>query len=89
MNTTELPEIEYPTLYTFRAIGRSGPGLREHVLRLVQGVLSEVSDDSITERPSREGKYLAFQIRAFLRTEDERREVYRLLHQDERIVYFL
>lgn len=89
MTATTLPELEYPNLYTFRVIGRSSPGLREHILQLVRSVLPETADDSLSERPSREGTYLAFQIRCYLQNEDQRRDIYKQFQGNDRIVYVL
>lgn len=84
-----LPKLEYPTLYTFRAIGRHGAGLRERVRLHVQSIVGPVSDDSISERPSRAGAYLAIHVRCILHSEEQRRAVYSRLHGDSQLVLVL
>lgn len=83
------PLIEYPTVYSFKVMGKH-EGFRDHV-RLLFGRLvgSEVAQDSIAEVPSRQGNYLSLTVTVYLQTEEHRQAIYLGLHQDERIIYYL
>lgn len=89
MSDRKLPEIEYPTVYTFRAIGRKGPGLRERVRQIVQAELGHVAEDSVTEQPSREGTYTSIRVMCILTNEEQRKAVYARLHADDQVVFVL
>lgn len=84
-NQPELPQLEYPLLYTFRIIGTRSATLREHVRTQVQAVVGVIPDDAVTERESAKGNYLAVHVSCLLTSEDQRRGVYARFHGDPRI----
>ncbi|HXX29354.1 MAG TPA: DUF493 domain-containing protein, partial [Myxococcaceae bacterium] len=52
--------IEYPAAYTFKVMGRQEHGFREYVRQLFHRVLAqEISQDSMSEVPSRGARYLS------------------------------
>lgn len=84
------PLIEYPTVYTFKVMGRQESGFSEYVLQLFKRLMgSEVSPDSVREQPSRNGTYVSLSVSVYLLSEEHRRAIYAQLHQEERIVYYL
>jgi putative lipoic acid-binding regulatory protein len=84
------PLIEYPTVYTFKVMGKQEHGFKEHVRGLFRPVLgTEVSPDSISEQPSSRGKYLSVSVSVYLLSEDQRRAIYSVLHKDKRVIYYL
>ncbi len=87
---TNKPLIEYPTVYTFKVLGKQEHGFREYVRQLFKRVIgTEVSLDSIAERPSRLGKYLSVSVSVYLISEEQRRAVYLQLHKERRVLYYL
>jgi putative lipoic acid-binding regulatory protein len=92
MNTAESkkPLIQYPTVYTFKVMGRQEHGFREYVRQLFKRILGiEVPLDSISERPSSLGRYLSVSVSVYLLSEEQRRAIYLHLHQDKRVLYYL
>lgn len=83
------PLIEYPTYYTFKAMGLAGPALRQAVVGHVSAVLGAVDDAQVTVRPSSAGKYESVSVQVYLRSEDERRRVYEAFHGDKGIVWYV
>jgi uncharacterized protein len=84
------PLIDYPTVYTFKVLGKQEHAFREYVRQLFKRVMgTEVSLDSITERPSRLGKYLSVSVSVYLISEEQRRAIYLQLHRDKRVLYYL
>lgn len=84
------PLIEYPTVYSFKVMGRQEHGFREYVRQLFKRLLgTEVSQDSISEQPSSRGKYVSITVSVYLLSEDQRRAVYEQLHKDRRVIYYL
>jgi putative lipoic acid-binding regulatory protein len=82
--------IEYPTVYTFKVLGKQEHGFREYVRQLFKRLLgTEVSLDSIAERPSRLGKYLSVSVSVYLISEEQRRAIYAQLHKEKRVLYYL
>lgn len=84
------PLIDYPTVYTFKVVGKQERAFREYVRQLFKRVIgTEVSLDSIAERPSRLGKYLSVSVSVYLISEEQRRAIYLELHRDKRVLYYL
>jgi len=84
------PLIEYPTVYTFKVLGKQEHGFREYVRQLFKRVMgTEVPLDSIAERPSRLGKYLSVSVSVYLISEEQRRAIYMQLHKEKRVLYYL
>lgn len=84
------PLIAYPNAYTFKVMGKQEHGFREYVRALFHRIMGqEVSPDSMSEQPSREGRYLSVSVTVVLLSEEQRRHVYTELHKERRIVYYL
>ena len=83
-------KIDYPTYYTFKALGLSG-AVRAKVMELIRGVLGDaaVGDEAITARPSSAGKYEAVSAHVYLRSEDERRRIYEAFHGEKSFVWYV
>ncbi|WNG37869.1 DUF493 domain-containing protein [Archangium violaceum] len=84
------PLIEYPTVYTFKVMGRQAPDFVEYVrslFRLLMG--TEISPDSIREQPSSKGTYVSVSVSVYLLSEEHRRSIYTRLRQEQRVVYYL
>ncbi len=84
------PLIEYPTVYPFKVMGKYEHGFSEFVRVLFKRVLgTEVSRDSISEQPSKGGKYLSVTVSVYLISEQQREQVYFALHKEKRVIYYL
>jgi uncharacterized protein len=84
------PLVTYPGPYAFKVMGRPDHGFREHVRGLFSRVLgSEVGDDSISETASRQGKYVSLTVSVVLTSEAQRQNLYRHLHAESRVLYYL
>jgi putative lipoic acid-binding regulatory protein len=83
----QAPQIEFPTFYTFKAMGLAGT-VRDRVLQLVAQVLGEVDPKTVTVRPSSAGKYESVSVHVYLKTEDERRRIYESFHREKAIVWY-
>jgi putative lipoic acid-binding regulatory protein len=73
------PLIDYPTYYTFKAMGLRG-AVRGRMVELVAAVVGPVHEGAVTERPSSAGKYESISVHVYLRSEDERRRIYQAFH---------
>lgn len=80
--------IEYPTYYTFKAMGLAGQ-VRDRVVALVASVLGPVEEASVSVRASSGGKYESITVHVYLRSEDERRRVYTAFHGEKSIVWYV
>lgn len=90
--TPEAPavKIDYPTVYAFKVMGKQEHGFREYVRALFKRVLgTEVSLDSISEQPSRQGRYISLTVSIYLLSEEQRQAVYMSLHKERRVLYYL
>lgn len=82
--------IKYPTVYTFKVMGRQEHGFREYVRQLFKRLMgTEVSLDSISERSSSRNKYLSVSVSVYLLSEEQRRAIYLQLHKEKRVLYYL
>ena len=72
-------QIDYPTFYTFKAMGLSGT-VQARMLELIAAVLGPVDPGAVTVRPSSAGKYESVSAHVYLRSEDERRRIYCAFH---------
>ncbi|GAC1341114.1 MAG: hypothetical protein NVSMB23_12220 [Myxococcales bacterium] len=82
------PLIEFPTFYTFKAMGLAG-AIRERVCELVAAVLGPLDPGAVTVRPSSAGKYESVSVHVYLKTEDERRRIYEAFHGEKAIVWYV
>jgi uncharacterized protein len=86
----EKPLIEYPTVYTFKVMGRQEADFVEYVRGLFRRLMgTDISPDSIREQPSSRGRYVSVSVSVYLLSEEHRRSIYARLHQEERVVYYL
>jgi uncharacterized protein len=84
------PLIEYPTVYTFKVMGRQEHGFREYVRQLFKRLMgTDVSPDSISEQPSSHGKYLSVSVSVYLLSEAQRVSIYTALQKEKRVLYYL
>ena len=83
------PLIEYPTLYTFKAMGLAGVTFVERIRGLVEGVLGKLEDGAVATRPSSGGKYVSVSFHVFLEREEQRRKVYEAFHADKSVVWYV
>ena len=82
--------IEYPTVYAFKVMGKQEHGFTEYVRQLFKRLLgTEVSPDSISEQPSRQGRYVSLTVSVYLLSEDQRQLIYGSLHKERRVLYYL
>jgi len=88
-SSAEPPKIEYPVLYTFRAIGRRDDGFRERVRLSVQSVVGAVADDAVSERLANGGAWVAIHVTCLLQNEEDRIAVYVKLKADPAVVLTL
>lgn len=85
-----LPLVEYPTVYTFKVMGKQEHGFKEYVRLLFKRLMgTEVSQDSISTLSSSRGKYLSVSVSVYLLSEEQRRAIYDHLHKDRRVLYYL
>ena len=82
------PLIQFPTFYTFKAMGLAG-AVRDLVVQLVGAVVGAVDPGAVTVRPSSAGKYESISVHVYLRSEDERRRVYESFHREKAIVWYV
>jgi putative lipoic acid-binding regulatory protein len=83
------PALDYPLRYTFKVMGLAADDFAEHARRLVARGVGEALAIDVTVRASSGGKYHSVSVAVRLESETQRRAVYQLLWQDERVVYCL
>ena len=87
---TQMPLIEYPTVYAFKVMGKLEHGFAENIRQKFSRLMgSEVSRDSIAENVSKQGRYVSLTVSVYLLSEEQRRNIYAEIHVDKRIVYYL
>jgi putative lipoic acid-binding regulatory protein len=84
------PLIEYPTIYAFKVMGKQEHGFKEYVRQLFKRLLgADVSPDSISEQPSRQGRYVSLTVSVYLLSEEQRKSIYTSLHKERRVLSYL
>jgi putative lipoic acid-binding regulatory protein len=86
--SAETPLLQYPLRYTFKVMGLAADDFAEHARRLV-GRFTDVPAEDVAVRQSSGGKYHSVSVVVVLASEEERHAVYRALHEDARVVYYL
>ena len=81
--------IDYPTHYTFKAMGLAGAPFVHRIRVLVERVLGPLGDEACSERPSSAGKYISVSVHVFLRSEEQRRKIYEAFHCEPSIVWYV
>ena len=62
MTEEQAPKIEFPCDYPIKVIGEAGDELRRQVLDVMRRHAGEVDTGLITERMSREGRFLSITV---------------------------
>ncbi len=83
------PALEYPLGYTFRIMGIAADDFPEHARRLVARVVGDAPAERVRVRASAKGRYQSVSVPVWLLSEEQRRAVYQVLHDDGRVVYYL
>jgi putative lipoic acid-binding regulatory protein len=83
------PALDYPLDYTFKIMGRAADDFAEHARRLVARVVADAPAEGVRVRASSGGKYHSVSVAVRLSSEEQRRAVYQVLWEDERVVYYL
>ena len=83
------PALEYPLDYTFKIMGLAADDFAEHARRLVARVVGQAPAERVRVRTSAGGKYHSVSVAVRLESEAQRRAVYQLLFDDERVVFYL
>ncbi len=81
-------KLDLPLDYPFKIMGLAADDFAEHARRLVERVLPGPAEQVVVRRSSG-GKYHSVTVVARLETEEQRKAVYALLHEDARVVYYL
>ncbi|WP_242346197.1 HP0495 family protein [Anaeromyxobacter terrae] len=83
------PALDYPVDYTFKIMGRAADDFAEYARRLVARIVGDAPPERVRVRASSGGKYHSVSVAVRLDSEDQRRAVYQVLWEDERVVYYL
>ena len=83
------PLLEYPLDYTFKIMGLAADDFAEYARRLVARVVGDAPPERVRVRTSSGGKYHSVSVEVRLESELQRRAVYQVLWEDERVVYYL
>lgn len=81
--------LEFPTVYSFKAIGHHTRGFPERCHRLAQEALGGDRRVELRTRLSRQGTYLSATLTARIETAEELKEVYRVLRQVDGLITLL
>jgi putative lipoic acid-binding regulatory protein len=81
--------LSYPLEYEFKVMGHAADDFAEHARRIVERVVGTAPAERVRVRTSSAGRYHSVSVVVVLASEDQRRAVYRALHDDERVVYYL
>jgi hypothetical protein len=84
------PLVEYPSVYTFKVMGKQEHGFVDYVRELFGRLMGQgLPQDAVHEQPSSKGRYVSVSVSVFLQSEEHRRSIYAELHRDERVIYYL
>jgi putative lipoic acid-binding regulatory protein len=87
--TPARPLIEYPAEYVFKIMGLAADDFPEYARRLVARIVGEAPPERVRVRASSGGKYHSVSVEVTLTSEEQRRAVYQVLWEDQRVVYYL
>ena len=62
MENEESPNIEFPCRYPIKAMGLDENNFRDAIISIMRQHAPDLSDEDISFRPSRNGKYLAVNV---------------------------
>ncbi len=83
------PALDYPLDYTFKIMGHAADDFAEYARRLVARIVADAPPEGVRVRASAGGKYHSVSVAVRLDSEEQRRAVYQILWEDERVVYYL
>lgn len=86
----QVVEIDYPTDYAFKIIGRAADDFSSWAQGEVAAALQiDIEAAAVSEQPSSKGTYVSVEVTVRLTSEEQRRAVYARLHGHPRIVLYL
>jgi putative lipoic acid-binding regulatory protein len=71
------PLIEFPCDFVIKIFGAESPDFEHKVIEILTTHYPDFADSSITRRPSKDGKYIAFSINVFVHSQEQLDNIYR------------
>ena len=78
----QTPEIEYPAEWTFKVVGRS-----VEILEIAVSTHVAREYELRASKTSRTGKYVSLELILTVTSDEDRRTLGQLLHDDERVLF--
>lgn len=88
IDSTNTP-LDFPCDYPVKVMGKSSPEFRARMLQVVALHAGPVDPERLSERPSRDGKYLSLTYLVRAESRDHLDRLYRELHATGLVLYAL
>jgi len=89
MNRDEHSPLKFPCRFPIKVMGHASPTFEAEIIALVRQHVAELSDDAISRRPSKGGKYLALTITIEATSRQQLDAIYQALADCESVVMSL
>ena len=86
MTESQDSPLTFPCDFPIKAVGAAEEGFAGHVASLVRRYAPGLSDDHITQRPSREGRYVSVTVTIRATSREQIEAIYHDLRADERVL---
>lgn len=84
--TTENMGFDFPCDYAVKAMGLAEPGFDALVVEIVRRHCPDLTDGSVSSRPSRTGKYLSVTVTIKAESHDQLNAIYADLSAHEKVL---
>lgn len=81
--------IEFPCDFVIKVMGKHQPSFRQTVLGILQAQFPSVSESDFSERPSKDGNYLAITVTVHAESQQQLDQLYRNLSSDPEVLMAL
>lgn len=86
---TNQPILNFPCDFVIKAFGVASDEFEATVITIIRSHVSELREDAITTRPSKDGKYLAITIKAPIQSREQLDNIYRELSSNPLVLMAL
>ncbi len=81
--------LEFPCRFPIKVMGRASAELEMDIVTIVRRHVPDLGEGAITQRPSREGNYIAFTVTLQARSQQQLDDLYRELNAHAQVVMVL
>lgn len=81
--------FDFPCRFPIKVMGKHREGFPAYVMNLIGAHVGRISDDDVSIRPSRKGKFISVTVTFTAESREQLDSIYRTLTASERVLFVL